>query len=365
MVKRSSSDGDVLIVGAGAIGGVTGAVLHQANIDVCLVNRKSEHYETVKTDGLLIEGQNERIKVPIKASIKEVGKSYKHILIVVKNNSTEQVMKEIEPVISEESLVYSMQNGFGNTDIMSKYLPKNQIVAGVVGWGANKIKPGVIRITSRTGDFIIGFEHQKSSEDPRLIEMQKWLNLWKPTTVTDNILGYRWSKLIVNSIIAPLGGLLGLSLGELMGDSRINKSMTELKEEGLFISDAFQIKLEKVDKMNVRLFFYRPKASDGFFKRVKNNLVSSMINRIGSKRHGKIRSSLLWDLENGRKTEVDYLNGYIEKKGKELGYETPVNSFLVKAIHEIESGKRDIGLHNLPDLEAAAELSREKIKEYE
>ncbi|NHJ39505.1 MAG: ketopantoate reductase family protein [Asgard group archaeon] len=360
----SSSNGDVLIIGAGAIGGLTGAILHQANIDVCLINRKSEHYEKVKSEGLLIEGQNERIKVPIKSSVKELDKKYKHVLIVVKNTSTEQVMKDIKNVLLKDSLVYSMQNGFGNTDVMAKYLPRNQIIAGVVGWGATKIEPGVIRITSRTGDFVIGFEQQKSTNDSRLFEIRKWLSLWKPTIVTDNILGFRWSKLIVNSIIAPLGGLLGLTLGELMGDSRINKTMTDLKEEGLYVADKLQIKLEKVDNMNVRSFFYRPKADDGFFKRAKNSLVSSIINRVGAKRHGKIRSSLLWDLENGRKTEVDYLNGYIERKGKELGFETSINSFLVKAIHEIESGKRDIGLHNLPELEAAAELSREKIKEY-
>ncbi|NHK29795.1 MAG: ketopantoate reductase family protein [Asgard group archaeon] len=365
MTKDSTSIGQVLIIGAGAIGAVTGSILHQANIDVCMINRKSAHFEKLKADGLLIEGQDERVKIPIVSSIKEVSKPYKHILIVVKNNSTENVMKEIKHVLTEESLVYSMQNGFGNTDIMEKFVPRNQVIAGVVGWGATKVEPGLIRITSKTGDFVIGFEHQKSTDDQRLIEMQKWLNLWRPTIVTDNILGFRWSKLIVNTIIAPLGGLLNLSLGELMGDSRVNKSMTDLKEEGLFISDALQIKLEKVDNMNVRSFFYRPKAKDGFFKKMKNSIVSSMINRIGAKRHGKIRSSLLWDLKNGRKTEVDFLNGYIEKKGKELGYETPINSFLVKAIHEIEDGKREIGIHNLADLEAAAMLSREKIKEYE
>jgi 2-dehydropantoate 2-reductase len=365
LAKDTTSIGQVLIIGAGAIGAVTGSILHQANIDVCMVNRKSEHYEKLKTDGLLIEGEDERVKVPIVSSIKEVSKPYKHILIVVKNNTTEAIMKEIKHVLTDDSLVYSMQNGFGNTDIMKKFIPENQVIAGVVGWGATRIAPGLIRITSATGDFVIGFEQQKSTDDPRLIELQNWLSLWRPTIVTDNILGFRWSKLIVNSIIAPLGGLLDRSLGELMGDSRINKSMIDLKEECLFVADAHKINLEKVDNLNVRSFFYKPKAGDGLFKRIKNTIVSSLIKRIGAKRHGKIRSSLLWDLENGRKTEVDFLNGYVAKKGKELGYETPINSFLVKAIHEIEDGKREIGIHNLDDLEAAAELSREKIKEYE
>jgi 2-dehydropantoate 2-reductase len=248
---------------------------------------------------------------------------------------------------------------------MKKYLPENQVVAGVIGWGANKIAPGVIRITSTSGDFIIGFENRNSTNDPKLLQMQKWLNYLKRTEVSDNILGFRWSKLIVNSIIAPLGGLLGWTLGELVTDPRTEEALKSLKDEGILVGEAQKLELEKVDNVDIKSFFYSPKPSDGFFKRLKNNLMSAIIKRVSVKRHGKIRSSLLWDLENGRKTEVDFLNGYIDKKAKELGLEVPINSFLVKAIHEIEEGKREIGEQNLSELQATANISREKIKEQE
>ncbi|NHJ46203.1 MAG: ketopantoate reductase family protein [Asgard group archaeon] len=357
--------GQVLIVGAGAIGGVTGITLHQNDIDVSFVNRKSAHFDKVKKDGIIIEGQEKPVKIPIYSSLKDVGRKFEHILVVVKNLNTEEVMKNIKHVSTDKTLVYSMQNGFGNTDIMRKYLPENQVVAGVVGWGANKIAPGVIRITSTSGDFIIGFEHKKSSDDPKLLQMQKWLNFWKRTEVADNILGFRWSKLVVNSIIAPMGGLLGWTLGELVQDPRTAKIIMDLKDEGIFIGEAQKIELEKVDNIDIRSFFYRPKPKDGFFKKLKNKTLSAIIKRVSVKRHGKIRSSLLWDLENGRKTEVDFLNGYIARKAKELGLEVPVNSFLVKAIHEIEDGKREIGEQNLSELQAIADISREKVKEQE
>ncbi|HUT82948.1 MAG TPA: 2-dehydropantoate 2-reductase [Candidatus Bathyarchaeia archaeon] len=353
----SNDIGDILIIGAGAIGGATSAILYKNNIDVTLLSRKSEHYDKVKKDGLTIKGIDEIFKVPIFSDIKKLNKKYKHILVTTKNLETEDAVKNISTVLTNNSLVYSMQNGFGNTDIIAKYIPRKQIVAGVVGWGANRTQLGEITITSSTGDFVIGFENEKSIGNPDLLDIQKKLNLWKPTIITDNILGYRWSKLIVNSVVAPMGGLLGITLGEQLKNPRVVNVIRSIKEEGVNVAKALNIKLEKVDNLDVKLFFYKPQSEDRFFARMKNKTVSSIIAKIGAKRHGKIRSSLLWDLEHKRKTEIDFLNGYIVKKGLEIGVKVSANAFLVKAIHEIENGKRKIGMHNLDDLEKVVSSS--------
>jgi len=358
-------NGDILIVGAGAIGGATGAVLFQKGLDVTFVNRKGEHFKQLTTTGIRIEGVEGVVKVPTVSSVKKLKKTFNHILITTKNLATAEVCKDLPQVMTSESLVYSLQNGFGNTEIMAKYLAHEQIVAGVVGWGATKSQPGVIRVTSQTGNFVLGFEGRKSTNDERLQDIKRKLLLWKPTIVTDNILGYRWSKLIVNSIIASYGGLLNISVGEMLGNKRLHPLLAALKEEGLLVASALKIKLEKVDNLDVKAFFYTRKQSDNLIERIKYPILSSIILRLGAKRHGKIRSSLVWDLEHGRKTEVDFLNGYIENKAKEKNLEVPINSFLVKAIHEIERGKRKMGLQNLEELEAVAEISREKIKEQE
>ncbi|MGC9778795.1 MAG: ketopantoate reductase family protein [Candidatus Heimdallarchaeota archaeon] len=362
---ESHSVGDVLIVGAGAIGGVTGAILHAAKKDVCLVNRKSLHYKEVNKNGLIIEGYSEPFFVPIKSSVKELDRQFKHVLVTVKNLDTDSVMKDLKRYISSESLVYSMQNGFGNTEIMEKHIPKNQIVAAVVGWGANKIAPGKIRITSKTGDFVIGFEDGQNTDDPRLKEVKDLLSLWRPTIVTDNILGYRWSKLVVNSVTSPISALLDISIGEMFADERVCKIMSAVKEEGIQVAESHNVKLEPVDGLKIRNFFYKPKPNDNLFTRTKGRIMSFIIAKAGAKRHGKIRSSLLWDLQQSRKTEIEFINGYIVKKGKESKLETPLNSFLVKVVHELERGKRKIGLHNSEELVNIARISSEKIKDQE
>lgn len=364
MVKNSNIN-DVLVIGAGAIGGITAAILSKGGIDVHVLTRKSPHFDAIQKDGLTIEGHPESYHFPIYSNIKDLKTKFNHILVAVKNTSTEEVAKQLKNVLLPTSLVYSLQNGFGNTDILSKYIPREQIVAGVVGWGATYLGNGILRITSSSGDFILGFENSANMDDQRLLDIQKKLKLWKKTILTNNILGFRWAKLIVNSVIAPLGGLLGETVGNMLGNSEISPIMGALKNEGIQVADGQKIILENVDGMNIRNFFYEPKPEDNIFTKVSRNIMSTVIAKVGAKRHGKIYPSLLVDLQRGQKTEIDYLNGYIEKKGKELKLETPINSFLVKAIKEIENNKRKIGMENLPELKQIADYSRKKIKEQE
>jgi 2-dehydropantoate 2-reductase len=363
--SKDRKTGEVLIIGAGAIGGTIGAILHDADIDVCLINRKGDHYNTIKKNGLIIEGYEKPFKIPIKNNIKDLDRKYKHVLIVVKNLDTEKVMKDIKSIMTPNSLVYSFQNGFGNTDLMAKYVPKKQIVAGVVGWGATKFEPGKIKITSKTGDFILGFENGKNSNDHRLIEMKNYLELWRPTILTSNIVGFRWSKLIVNSVITPLSAIFNLTIGELLRHKTISQIMGDMKRETIHIAEANKITLEKVDNINVRSFLFKPKPKDSFFTKIKFGLLSKIVKQVSIKRHGEIKSSFLWDLKSERKTEVDFINGYIVNKAKEIGLEAPLNSFCVKAIKEMENKKRDLGMQNLQELVDISGISREKVKEQE
>ncbi|HUU79372.1 MAG TPA: ketopantoate reductase family protein [candidate division Zixibacteria bacterium] len=354
---------EILVIGAGAIGGITAAMLFKENIDVQVITRKGSHYDAIKKNGLIIEVYEEPFKIPIECDFKKLKNKFKHILVVVKNIDTKDVAKQLKSLITPESLVYSLQNGFGNVSELAEYVPPNQIVAGVIGWGATYLGNGKLRMTSSSGDFVLGFSSGKDANDPRLLEIKSYLDKFKPTILTNNIQGFRWAKLIVNSVIAPLGGLFGITLGKMIGDPEIGFIMGCLKEEGLLVADTLKIRLEKVDGLDIRNFFYTPRPTDNLFTRLKRTTMSNIIRKVGEKRHGKIYPSLLTDLQRGRKTEIDYLNGYICRKAKEVGLEVPINSFLVKAINEIEKGKRKTGLENLSEIMQIAQYSKEKIKE--
>ena len=138
------------------------------------------------------------------------------------------------------------------------------------------------------------------------------------------------------------------------------KTDIELKIGAL---DALGIKLEAVDGLNLRQFYYKPKKEDLFLRRFVKSRIPIIMRKVGAKRHGKIKSTIHLDLERGIKTEVEFINGHIARKATELGLEAPINDFMVKAIQEIEAGKRTTSMDNLPEYEAAAQLSREKLSE--
>jgi 2-dehydropantoate 2-reductase len=364
MTSYNSHKKELLIIGAGAIGGVTGAMLQASGkVDVCLVDTNMDIVEGIRRNGVrILNHPTEGIRVPIKRSINEIEKKYQNIFVSVKNPYLENVMKELPDKLTTNGLVYSMQNGMGNTEIMAKYLSKEQIVPAVISWGAYNLGGGKYKLTSSTGDFVIGFENGGQVNDPRLLEMKEILSMWKPVKITSDIIGHRWSKLIVNSVIASFGGIFGLTVRELLKNKSITPLMGALKNEGIQVAKALGITLKKIDGFNIKYFFYRSALNDGLIKSWYYRLASSILLRLGARRHGAILSTIYHDLRKGVKTEVDYLNGHIARKGKKLNLQTPINSFMVKAVHEIEEGKRKIGLENLPELKKVGKKSREIIR---
>lgn len=354
MQENTESSPRILIIGAGAIGGFTAAMLRKHNYDVSLIDNNPAVVQAIQERGLQIEEYPEPFHIPISSEPKNFEGTFQHIIVAVKSQFTAEVMQSIDGKLAPNGLVYSFQNGLGNTDIMRDYLPNDQIVATVISWAVINDGNGRIRIASTNGDFILGFEEKESLGDKRLLAMKKILSSWQKTVISNNILSYRWTKLIVNSVIAPFGGLLGLPFGKMLKDPRINVLMTKLGLEGIRVVDALQIPLEKVAGLNLRNFYYQPQPHEGWIKRKFKSIIPRIMRKIAVYKHGKIKSTILTDLERGIKTEIDFINGYIVKKGEALGVETPLNRFMVQAIHEIENGKRTIGLDNLPELEAVA-----------
>ncbi|MBD3191475.1 MAG: 2-dehydropantoate 2-reductase [Candidatus Heimdallarchaeota archaeon] len=353
---KTSTSHRILIIGAGAIGGFTAAMLRKNNYDVSLIDNDQAVVRAIQDNGLQIKEYPKPFHIPISSDPQNFGGTFEHIIVAVKSQFTADVMQSIEGKSAPDGLIYSFQNGLGNTDIMRDYLPKDQIVATVVSWAVINSGNGRLRVASNNGDFILGFEEKDSFGDERLLVMKKMLSSWQKTVISNNILGYRWTKLIVNSVIAPFGGLLGLSLGRMLKDKRINQLMTKLGVEGLQVADALHIPLEKVAGLNIRNFYYQPQPEEPQIKRWFKSMIPIIMRKIAVYKHGKIQSTFLIDLKHKKKTEVDFINGYIVKKGEAAGVETPLNRFMVQAIHEIENGKRTIGLENLPELEKAANL---------
>ncbi len=312
---------NIAVIGAGAIGGITAAVLTQAGYDIEVVCKHQDTVDRALSPGLHVFGVGGERRVPVKA-VKEIGNlSGPKDVIFLATKATEAVAaaRELLPYLRTDSLLVSLQNGICE-DALADVVGRDRVVGCVVGWGATMHGPAELEMTS-TGEFVIGnLDHRP---DPRLPQIQAMLKEIVPTRITENIMGELYAKLIINSCINSLGALTGLYLGDLLAQRRIRDIFLEIMREAMAVAAGMQVKVEPA--AGGKLDYYKFLASSGSIAQFRRHL---MVRIIGFK-YRRLKSSSLQSLERGRVTEIRFLNGYICDQGRKHGIATPINDALV------------------------------------
>ncbi len=331
----------VAIVGAGAIGGVTAAFMTKAGWDPEVVCKHKETVQLARDRGIHVFGVrgDQLVRVNAVESIADLAGQKNVVLLATKATDVVDAAKELLPFLYKDSAVVTMQNGICE-EAVAQVVGPHRVIGCVVVWGATLRSPAEIEMTS-TGEFVIGSLHSPSN---------KWLAVVKdmlssvfPARISDNIRGELYSKLIINSCINSLGAITGAPLGELLRVRKVRNIFMGLMREMMSVAEAMKIKV--APGSGGRLDYYRLLEDRGLLADLKRHLAL----RIAGLKFRKIRSSSLQSLERGRKTEIDYLNGYICERGREYGVPTPMNDVVVAMVKEIEAGSRKITLDNLRD----------------
>lgn len=297
----------IMIMGAGALGSVIGGILARDH-DVFLVGREA-HVAHILRKGLRIRGVTED-HVMIRASTSPADAPSPDLVIVtVKAFDTRQAALDLKPYISDKTPVISLQNGIGNEEILADVLGPGGIIGGTTCLAADLISPGVVRHAGG-GDTVIGALSFSGMHD-RVDDIAESLRSGGlDVRVSDNIMGEIWSKTISNAAINPLTALFRIENGDLLSHVGMMDVMGEIVDEAVAVAVAKGVKLPCADPL----------------ERVKRVIDLTRKNR----------SSMLQDVERGRKTEIDYINGAICRIGAEVGVPTPVNMVLTELIHFIE-----------------------------
>jgi 2-dehydropantoate 2-reductase len=330
----------ILVVGAGAIGGVTAAILAREQHNIYLVAKYPELAEKISTEGIEVSGYcgDFCVRIPAVARAAELSGKFDYVFMATKADSLVKVTREILPFIHEQSRVVSMQNGICE-EALASVAGTMRTIGCVVGWGATMIAPGKIEMTSG-GEFVVG--NWNREKDEKLDEVAGILQHVLPTETSDKILSHLYSKLIINSCITTLGAISGLYLGEMLAKRYIRNIFIEIIREAMAVANAMEL---NVKPYAGKLDYYQFLRS-GVMASFNRHLT---IRVIGFK-YRKLKSSSLQSLERGRKTEIDFFNGYISRKGKEYGVNTPVNSKLTRMVQEIENGMRPISVNSLEEI---------------
>jgi 2-dehydropantoate 2-reductase len=321
-------EASVLVVGAGAIGGVTAAKMTGEVRRVAVLDANEEHVERIRGDGLLLNdlGEERRVRVEAHADPAGLEDPFDFALITLKAPYLESAL---EPLL-ERGLVetfVSLGNGLVQERIAG-IVGEGNLIWGTVEWGATNLGPGHLAQTTR-GHFVIGEPEGSIWERTRILA--EALGAVDEVRVTENIRGQVWSKLLVNSAFSGLGAVSGLLYGDVVDDPDGREVALALWREGYDVGLAQNLELEDVlgvpaESLVVRSAEDRERA-DGALE-------------VAMRQAGATKASMLQDLERGVKTEVDVINGGVVEKGEEYGVETPLNSRVVELMRAMERGER-------------------------
>lgn len=327
----------ILVIGAGAIGGIIAGFLARNGYNVELVTKYTDLADRISNTGIRISGLkgNFTFCIPSVASIYDCKGPYDYIFVATKAYDMLGPATTAAKLLAPEGKIITIQNGIVEEEL-SELIGNDRVIGCVVGWGATLIEPGAMEMTSN-GEFVIGgLNHQPHEE---LADLQEMLNRILKTYVVDNIYEHLYSKLIINMCITTLGAISGYNVGQMLCRLRYRHLIVQLIREAMDVATAMGM---TVPKYAYQLDYHVLAKKVNIFQSIKKHAIMLAFGL----KYKNLKSSSLQSLERGKPTEIEYMNCYISGKGKAHGVPTPLNDLLIRYINEIENGKRIISPKN-------------------
>jgi 2-dehydropantoate 2-reductase len=301
----------IAIVGAGAMGCLYGARLSTLpENDIYLLDVWQEHLDAINQYGVQMEEDG---SFQTYDNLKACRHAYEIgpvdlAVIFVKSTMTKQAMVDNKALLKESTMVLTLQNGLGNVDAICEVVPQNHVLAGTTAHGATMLGPGRMKHAG-TGKTVIGeLSGEVSDRVKGIAEMFNRACLL--TETSDNAIGLIWGKLLSNVGLNAITAITGLLNGQILDFPETEELMTLAVLEAKAVADAKGIRLSYDDAVEHTRALCKATAPN--------------------------RSSMLQDISNGRKTEIDMINGAIVREGRALGIPTPINLALTNLIKTLE-----------------------------
>lgn len=294
---------NIVVFGSGAIGSLFGALLAKQN-KVVLVGR-APHIKYIQQKGLTINGKTHlTVNVPALESTKEVPLPADLILLTMKSYDTETASNQVRPLLHDQTMVVSLQNGLDNIEKIEQNIEKKHILAGVTTHGALFSAPGTIIHTGK-GKTILGeLDGRPSERLNTLISIFNQAGI--ETQMSTDIEREIWRKAIINSSINPLTAFLGCKNGYLLENPLLEKTVEYVCTESSRIASSKGIIVSPVEMIEKTKEVIRDTAEN--------------------------YSSMLQSIQLGKKTEIDSINGVLLRIGTEQKIDTPLNKILFELI---------------------------------
>lgn len=320
----------VAIYGAGAMGSVLGAYIAKAGYEIDLINRNKEHIKALKENGVKVIGKAKFTQKVNAYLPEEMTGKYDIILLMTKQRFNKEIMEFLVPFLSDTGVVCTMQNGIPEPSI-AESIGKDRTIGCTMSWGASFHGKGVVELTSEATRDTLTFSIGKYGDnDKKLFNyIVELLNVMGNVKIEKNFIGARWSKLLVNAAFSGLSVVTGATYGEIVDNKKTRKLALEAVKECIDVAKASNVTIEPIQgKDVVKLMNYN---------NCLRKKISLFIIPFALKKHRNIRSSMLRDIERGRKTEIYAINGVVAEAGDRVHIETPINDAILSIVERIEN----------------------------
>ena len=294
---------NVAVLGAGAVGCYFGGMLARAGAPVTLIGRP-HHVEAIVREGLHLDTLQfqERVRLGATTDVQAV-RDAAIVLFTVKTLDTESAARSLAPHLARGAVVLSMQNGVDNVERIRTAAGIDALPVAVYV-AAAMAAPGHVRHTGR-GDLVVGGRRADA-----IMAAALFARAGVRCVVSDNIAAELWTKMAMNCAFNAVSALGRAKYGQIVQDARARAVLRQAVEETAAVAQACGVRLGDVDLVDAAY-------------------------RLGEAMSGAT-SSTAQDIVRGKRTEIDSLNGYVARRGAELGVPTPVNQTLHALVKLLE-----------------------------
>lgn len=342
-----AKDVKIAVYGAGAMGTILGALLTKGGLQTDLITRNESHVNGLRTRGATIvcEGDNTEWNIPVRALLPtEMEGEYDVIFLMTKQRHNKEILQTLLPHLKADGIVCTTQNGLPEPSV-AEIVGKERTYGAATSYGATFIGDGKVALTSKIEGMSMevgGYENDNAKNGllqeilacaGRAAENENFVK------TTENLLGARWSKLAINAAFSGLSVVTGMTFGEVAKKRKTRKAALGILRECMDVARAAGVKLAPMQGHDMEKLL----GGRTFFKRK----FAYAVLPIAMKKHKKLVSGMLKDVENGRKCEIDFVDGIVVKEGERLGVETPLCRQVVEIVHGIENGLYEIDYSNM------------------
>jgi len=320
----------IAILGAGSLGIVVGARLAPRNPGLVMIDADPANVAALNAHGARVTGTM-ALAVPVSAiEPAQMDGVYDLVLLLTKQTYNEAALSRLAPHLGGQSVVCTLQNGIPE-DGVAALVGAGRTVGGTVGFGATYIAPGVSKLTStveavdrhafEVGEIVGGIT-------PRLRAIAGILSAVGHCEIVGDLMAIRWSKLLMNATFSGVSTALSCSFGDVLASPDAMAFLAQVADELIRVAHASGHHLAPMQGEDMESLRF----DEG--EALADKL--PLYRRVWS-RHALLRASMLQDLEKGRKTEIDAINGYVVDRGRQVGVATPFNGLIVDLIRAAEA----------------------------